>query len=76
MFLHSRVAVRLRLEDGARITAQELQAMVIEEEDVSLPKQAMEVFAIWMVSPVLGQYEGKGKKEYHLPKSTPISSMP
>lgn len=53
VFLHSRVAVRLRLEDGAKITAQELQAMVIEEEDVSLPKQAMEVFAIWMVSPVL-----------------------
>ncbi|XP_068228996.1 FERM domain-containing protein 8 isoform X2 [Palaemon carinicauda] len=53
VFLHSRVAVRLRLEDGARITAQELQAMVIEEEDVALPKQAMEVFAIWMVSPVL-----------------------
>lgn len=53
VFLHSRVAVRLRLEDGARITAQELQAMVIEEEDVTLPKQAMEVFAIWMVSPVL-----------------------
>ncbi|XP_042224766.1 FERM domain-containing protein 8-like isoform X2 [Homarus americanus] len=53
VFLHSRVAVRLRLDDGARITAQELQAMVIEEEDVSLPKQAMEVFAIWMVSPVL-----------------------
>ncbi|XP_064113750.1 FERM domain-containing protein 8-like isoform X2 [Macrobrachium nipponense] len=53
VFLHSRVAVRLRLEDGGRITAQELQAMVIEEEDVALPKQAMEVFAIWMVSPVL-----------------------
>ncbi|XP_047494418.1 FERM domain-containing protein 8-like isoform X1 [Penaeus chinensis] len=53
VFLHSRVAVRLRLEDGAKITAQELQAMVIEEEDVTLPKQAMEVFAIWMVSPVL-----------------------
>ncbi|KAK3876580.1 hypothetical protein Pcinc_018643 [Petrolisthes cinctipes] len=53
VFLHSRVAVRLRLEDGARVTAQELQAMVIEEEDVALPKQAMEVFAIWMVSPVL-----------------------
>ncbi|KAG7167489.1 FERM domain-containing protein 8-like, partial [Homarus americanus] len=43
VFLHSRVAVRLRLDDGARITAQELQAMVIEEEDVSLPKQAMEI---------------------------------
>lgn len=57
MFLHSRVAVRLRLEDGARVTAQELQAMVIEEEDVALPKQAMEVFAIWMVSPVLGRDE-------------------
>ncbi|XP_053631572.1 FERM domain-containing protein 8 isoform X1 [Cherax quadricarinatus] len=53
VFLHSRMAVRLRLEDGARITAQELQTMVIEEEDVALPKQAMEVFAIWMVSPVL-----------------------
>ncbi|XP_050700433.1 FERM domain-containing protein 8-like isoform X2 [Eriocheir sinensis] len=53
VFLHSRVAVRLRLEDGARITAQELQAMVIEEEDVALPKQAMEVFALWLVSPVL-----------------------
>nr|XP_045588429.1 FERM domain-containing protein 8-like isoform X2 [Procambarus clarkii] len=53
VFLHSRLAVRLRLEDGAHITAQELQAMVIEEEDVALPKQAMEVFAIWMVSPVL-----------------------
>lgn len=57
VFLHSRVAVRLRLEDGARVTAQELQAMVIEEEDVALPKQAMEVFAIWMVSPVLGRDE-------------------
>lgn len=55
MFLHSRVAVRLRLEDGARITAQELQSIVIEEEDVALPKQAMEVFALWLVSPVLGK---------------------
>ncbi|KAK8387513.1 hypothetical protein O3P69_018208 [Scylla paramamosain] len=53
VFLHSRVAVRLRLEDGARITAQELQSIVIEEEDVALPKQAMEVFALWLVSPVL-----------------------
>ncbi|CAL4139702.1 unnamed protein product, partial [Meganyctiphanes norvegica] len=53
VFLHSKLAVRLRLEDGARITAHELLALVIEEEDVSLPKQAMDVFAIWMVSPVL-----------------------
>lgn len=62
VFLHSRVAVRLRLEDGARVTAQELQAMVIEEEDVALPKQAMEVFAIWMVSPVLGRDEREREK--------------
>lgn len=64
VFLHSRVAVRLRLEDGARVTAQELQAMVIEEEDVALPKQAMEVFAIWMVSPVLGRDERDSDKMF------------
>jgi len=54
VYLHSRLAIRFRLEDGMRVTARELLALIIEEEDMNLPKQAMEVFAIWMVSPLLG----------------------
>ncbi|KAA0192603.1 hypothetical protein HAZT_HAZT007785, partial [Hyalella azteca] len=53
VYLHSRLAIRLRLEDGMRVTARELLALIIEEEEMNLPKQAMEVFAIWMVSPLL-----------------------
>ena len=55
VYLHSRLAIRLRLEDGMRVTARELLALIIEEEEMNLPKQAMEVFAIWMVSPLLGK---------------------
>ena len=54
VYLHSRLAIRMRLEDGLRMTAHELLALLTEEEEAQLPKQAMEVFALWMVSPVLG----------------------
>ena len=62
VYLHSRLAIRLRLEDGMRVTARELLALIIEEEEMNLPKQAMEVFAIWMVSPLLGQLNERANK--------------
>ena len=54
IYLHNRLAIRVRLHDGLRVTAQELLQFIAEEEETSLPKQALEVFAIWMVSPLLG----------------------
>ncbi|MCL4132034.1 UNVERIFIED_CONTAM: hypothetical protein GTU68_038867, partial [Idotea baltica] len=63
VYLHSRLAIRIRLEDGLRVTAQELLQLISEEEEASLPKQATEVFAIWMVSPLLEVQ----LKPYHRP---------
>lgn len=43
----------MEVEDGASATCAELISTLIEEEDLNLPRQAIEVFSLWMTSPLL-----------------------
>ena len=51
----SQQAVRIQAEDGAELTAAQLQQCVMEEEDLGLPPLASQVFNIWMTSSQLGE---------------------
>lgn len=53
VYLMSSVGVKMEVEDGASATAAELVNTLIDEEDLSLPRQAGEVFNLWMTSPLL-----------------------
>lgn len=54
MYLMSQQAVRLEADDGAELTASQLQQCILEEEDLGLSPVAAQVFSIWMTSPLLG----------------------
>ncbi|XP_040575680.1 putative FERM domain-containing protein FRMD8P1 [Lepeophtheirus salmonis] len=53
IYLMSSVGIKLEVEEGSTITAAELVNTLIEEEELSLPRSAADVFALWMTSPLL-----------------------
>jgi hypothetical protein len=49
----SSAGVKMEVEDGASATCAELIATLIDEDELNLPRQAGEVFSLWMTSPLL-----------------------
>merc|ERR1719266_1662083 len=53
IYLMSAVGIKLEVEDGASVTCGELINTLTEEDELNLPRQATEVFSLWMTSPLL-----------------------
>ena len=50
----SAIGVKMEVEEGASATVVELVNTLVEEEELSLPRQqATEIFTLWMTSPLL-----------------------
>merc|ERR1712020_789016 len=50
----SSLGIKMEVEDGTSATCAELVNTLIEEEDhLNLPRQAAEIFSLWMTSPLL-----------------------
>merc|ERR1719266_459224 len=53
IYLMSAVGIKMEVEDGTSATCVELISTLIEEDELNLPRQAMDVFCLWMRSPLL-----------------------
>lgn len=53
VYLMSSIGIKMEVEDGTSVTCAELVGTLIEQEDVNLPRQATEIFSLWMTSPLL-----------------------
>ena len=49
----SSLGIKMEVEDGTSATCVELISTLIEEDELNLPRQAMDVFCLWMRSPLL-----------------------
>jgi hypothetical protein len=54
VYLMSRVALRMDLEDGVNITVQDLVQSILQVEELGLPRVATNIFTLWMCSGLLG----------------------
>ena len=53
IYLMSSLGIKMEVEDGTSATCVELISTLIEEDELNLPRQAMDVFCLWMRSPLL-----------------------
>jgi len=54
VYLMSRVALRMDVEDGVNITVQDLVQSILQVEELGLPRVATNIFTLWMCSGLLG----------------------
>ncbi|KAK6635812.1 hypothetical protein RUM44_001066 [Polyplax serrata] len=50
IYLMSKVALHMELEDGINCTAQDITQAILHEEELGLPRSASNVFTLWMCS--------------------------
>lgn len=53
VYLMSRVALHMDVEDGVNITVQELVQSILQVEELGLPRVAANIFTLWMCSGLL-----------------------
>ena len=53
IYLMSSLDIKMEVEDGTSATCVELISTLIEEDELNMPRQAMDVFCLWMRSPLL-----------------------
>lgn len=57
VFLHNRTAVMMEIEDTPTATCDLMCQAIVNSDELGLNKQlASQVFTLWMVSPLLGEY--------------------
>ncbi len=49
----SQLGIAMEVEDGASATCTDLVNTLIDEDELNLPRQAAEIFSLWMTSPLL-----------------------
>lgn len=49
----STVGIKMEVEDGASATCAEIVNILTDEDELNLPRNASEVFSLWMTSPLL-----------------------
>jgi hypothetical protein len=58
VYLMSRVALHMDVEDGINITVQELVQSILQVEELGLPRVAANIFTLWICSGLLGKTLG------------------
>lgn len=55
IFLRDRTGIHVSLEEGHQAEADDLFDIVLQDQN--LPNECEDVFALWLVSPLLGNYK-------------------
>ena len=56
VLLKNQVMVCLEVEDVQMVTCRDLIGMILDEPEVGLPREAEDIFALWLISPLFGTY--------------------
>lgn len=59
VFLRDRTGIYLSLEDGQDAETSDLMEIVLQEQ--GLPPECEDIFSLWLISPLLGQYRSNCK---------------